>query len=81
LQGDRFTTLDSVYFLPLDISLAGQKIKFRPVTFGTSPEASPVYDAVFRPMFTGPQVVESYVNEAGEEYVNESGTPYYKAIN
>jgi len=49
LLGDRFVQLDSVYFLPLDASLAGRTIKFRPVTFGTPPESNTIYSAVFEP--------------------------------
>lgn len=79
-QGDRFVQLDSVYFLPLDISLSGRVIKFRPVTFGTPPESNAVYAVTFLPQFTGPQVVEAYVNESGDPYVNESGSTYLKVI-
>src|SRR5690606_15783227 len=46
-QGDRFVLLNAFYFLPLDISLAGRTIKFRPVTFGTIPESNATYDVVF----------------------------------
>ena len=56
-QGDRFVELSSVYFLPLDASLAGRTILFRPVTFGTPPESNAVYAVTFLPQFTGPQVV------------------------
>lgn len=47
--GARFVQLDSVYFLPLDMSLAGQTILFRPVTFGTAPESNATYSIVFEP--------------------------------
>jgi hypothetical protein len=79
-SGDRFVMLTDVYFLPLDISLAGRTIKFRPVTFGTAPENNASYDVVFLPQFTGPQVLEAYVNESGDPYVNESGLTYYRII-
>ncbi|KAF1706297.1 phage tail baseplate protein [Pseudoxanthomonas sacheonensis] len=81
LQGDRFVQLENVYFLPLDINLAGRSIKFRPVTFGTSPDNNAVYEVTFSPLFTGPQIVEAYVNESGDQYVNESGSTYYRIIN
>lgn len=55
-QGDRFVHLGNIYFLPLDISLSGRTIKFRPVTFGTIPENNATYDVVFSPLFTGPEV-------------------------
>lgn len=76
--GDRFTTLSSVYFVPLDISLAGREILFRPVTFNTAPDSNAIYPVTFLPQFTGPQVIEAYVNDAGDPYLNESGTPYYR---
>lgn len=79
-QGDRFVHLGNVYFLPIDIQLSGRTIKFRPVTFGTIPENNAVYDVVFSPLFTGPQVIEAYVNDTGDPYVNESGAPYYRII-
>lgn len=81
LQGDRFVNLDSVYFLPMDIALSGRAIYFRPVTFGTPPESNAVYTVTFLPQFTGPQVVEAYVNESGEEYANESGSTYLRITN
>jgi putative tail protein len=81
VKGDRFVELSSVYFLPLDISLAGRVIKFRPVTFGTPPESNAVYSVTFNPLFTGPQVVEAYVNDDGETYFNETGATYYRIIN
>lgn len=76
--GDRFTTLSSVYFVPLDISLAGRVLLFRPVTFGTAPDSNAIYPVTFSPQFTGPQVIEAYVNDVGDPYLNESGTPYYR---
>lgn len=78
--GDRFVLLTDVYFLPLDITLAGQQILFRPVTFGTAPESNAIYEVTFLPQFTGPQVVEAYVNDVGEEYTNESGSTYYRIV-
>lgn len=81
VQGDRFVQLDNIYFLPIDISLAGRTITFRPVTNGTVPENNASYDVVFLPQFTGPQIVEVYVNESGETYTNESGETYYRVTN
>lgn len=78
--GDRFVLLTDVYFLPLDITLAGQQILFRPVTFGTAPDSNAIYPVTFLPQFTGPQVVEAYVNDVGEEYTNESGSTYYRIV-
>lgn len=47
--GDLFTMLDAVYFLPLDKSLAGTTILFRPVSKGTSVDANPVISFVYNP--------------------------------
>lgn len=75
LAGDRFVQLENVYFLPLDISLAGKTIKFRPVTFGTIPENNATYDVVFLPQFTGPQIV-SNLTVSGIS-ITVSGQPIY----
>lgn len=76
--GDRFVQLEDVYFLPLDITLAGRTLLFRPVTFGTIPDNNAIYSVVFNPLFTGPQVIEAYVNESDEIYVNENGSTYFR---
>lgn len=76
--GDRFVQLEDVYFLPLDITLAGRTLHFRPVTFGTLPENNATYSAVFSPLFTGPQVIDPYVNQSNEIYVNEIGSTYFR---
>jgi len=78
--GDRFTTLSSVYFVPLDISLAGRVLLFRPVTFNTAPDSNASYAVTFLPQFTGPQVIEAYVNDVGDTYTNESGSTYFRVI-
>lgn len=58
--GDGFVLLDgSVYFLPLDISLSGKELIFRPVSRGTVPANNVTYTVTFNPLFTGPQVVET----------------------
>lgn len=80
LQGDRFVALSAVYFLPLDISLAGKPLLFRPVTFGTVPENNATYSAVFQPQFTGPQVIQTYVDADGNPYVDADGNYYSKAV-
>ena len=57
--GDSFVLLDgSIYFLPLDIALAGRELIFRPVSRGTVTTNNPTYTVTFSPQFTGPQVVE-----------------------
>lgn len=76
--GDRFVQLEDVYFLPLDITLAGRTLLFRPVTFGTIPDSNAIYSVVFNPLFTGPQLIEAYVNESDEIYVNEAGSTYFR---
>lgn len=56
---DSFVLLDgSIYFLPLDIALAGRELIFRPVSRGTVTTNNPTYTVTFSPLFTGPQVVE-----------------------
>lgn len=75
VQGDRFVELSSVYFLPLDISLAGRVIKFRPVTFGTPPERNAVYSVTFHPLFTGPQI--STPLTVGGENLTVDGAPIF----
>ena len=74
-QGDRFVELDNVYFLPLDISLSGRVIKFRPVTFGTPPESNAVYAVTFRPLFSGPQVSSPLT--VGGENITVDGAPIF----
>jgi hypothetical protein len=78
--GDRFVEIENVYFLPLDINLAGRVIKFRPVTFGTAPDNNAVYSVTFSPLFTGPQIVEAYTDDDGNAYTNDSGSPYYAEL-
>jgi hypothetical protein len=72
-QGDRFVELENVYFLPLDISLSGRKIKFRPVTFGTPPDSNAAYEVTFNPLFTGPQIASPLT--VGGESITVGGTP------
>lgn len=77
-SGDPFVLLDAaVAFVPLDIGLAGKTLIFRPVSRGTAPANNATYSIVFNPQFTGPQVVEAYVDDLGATYVDENGYPYY----
>lgn len=74
-DGDSFLLLDnSIVFLPLDISLAGKTLIFRAVTRGTARENNATISVVFLPQFTGPEEVEFYETEAGENYETEDGT-------
>lgn len=78
---DSFVLLDgSVYFLPLDISLAGKELIFRPVTRGTVPANNVTYTVTFNPLFTGPQVVEEYTDDAGNVYTDDAGNIYYYEV-
>jgi len=47
--GQQFTMLDSVYFLPIDISFAGKTIAFRAVGFGETADDQPVVTITYNP--------------------------------
>lgn len=73
-QGDAFVLLDGkLLFLPLDISLAGRTLYFRPVSLGTVAANNAVYQVVFRPLFTSAAVIDFYETELGEVITTESG--------
>lgn len=77
VPNDSFVLLEqSVIFLPLDISLAGHTLIFRPVSRGTIPENNATYEVVFSPIFTS-VVVDAYADENGEHYADEDGNIYY----
>lgn len=81
VAGDQFMLLDAaVYFLPLDISLSGQVLIFRPVTLGTAPENNATYDVLYSPQLTAPPTVEAYTDGDGDAYTNDASVPYYKVI-
>jgi hypothetical protein len=48
-NGERFTMLDSVYFLPIDLRFGGGTIKLRGVTLGTTAESATVVTIVYLP--------------------------------
>lgn len=73
---DPFVMLSSVYFLPLDISLAGQTLIFKFVSYGTSADDADEYPFVFNPLFTS-IVVSAFRDENGEAYADENGAIYY----
>lgn len=78
--GDSFILLDSaVQLLPLDISLAGRTLIFRPVSIGTVPANNDTYSVVFMPKFTSAFTADPYVDELGSVYVDENGSPYYSS--
>lgn len=76
-EGDPFVMVASSKFVPLDISLAGQTLYFKFVSFGTSADDTTAIPFVFNPMFFGASTVEPYTDESGESYVDESGEIYY----
>ena len=80
-SGDPFTVLDSsILFLPIDISLAGRDLIFRPVTRGTVPANNETYTVHFDPKFTGAAVYDAYVDDAGNAYVDDTGATYYTEV-
>lgn len=73
-KNDSFVILDeSLYFVPLDVSLAGRTIIFRPVSIGTVPANNATYSVVFRPQFTSTPVIDFYETELGEVITTETG--------
>lgn len=74
--GDRFVMLDGATFIPLDVSLAGQTLWFRPVSLGTAAANNAVYKVVFLPMFTSGGTVDFYTDDLGNVYTDQSGTYY-----
>jgi hypothetical protein len=72
--GDPFVMLSSVYFLPLDISLAGQTLIFKFVSYGTSADDADEYPFVFNPLFTS--VTVSPITVSGEN-ITVGGQPIY----
>jgi hypothetical protein len=81
LAGEKFVLLDgAVAFVPLDISLAGQTLLFRPVSLGTVAENNETHSVVFNPQFTNAATIEAYTNALGESYTNAAGITYYRAI-
>lgn len=76
--GESFVLLDSgVHFLPLDMSLAGKTLIFRPVSIGTAAANNATFEAIFTPQFTT-VVIDRYVNDVGAYYFNDAGSTYYK---
>lgn len=75
-DGDPFVMLSSVYFLPLDISLAGSILYFKFVSFGTSPDYAEEIPFVFRPQFTS-VVIEPYTDDADNIYTDDANNTYY----
>lgn len=73
-SGDRFVMLDTVQFLPLDISLSGRTLYFKAVSFGTSIDAATAVPFVFTPLFTS--VTISPITVSGEQ-VTVDGQPIY----
>jgi hypothetical protein len=71
--GDRFVLLDHLNFIPLDASLAGKTIYFRPVSLGTVAANNDAYPVVFRPLFTSVSTTFRFT-EADEQRLTEDGT-------
>lgn len=71
--GDRFVMLDNVVFLPLDASLIGLTLTFRPVSIGTAAANNATYDVLFNPLFTGPAVIDFEATDTGEQIVTNTG--------
>jgi hypothetical protein len=71
--GDRFVLLDHLNFIPLDVSLAGKTLYFRPVTLGTVAANNAIYPVVFRPLFTSAPTIDFLETELGEVITTETG--------
>lgn len=75
-DGDPFVMLSSVYFLPLDISLAGQVLYFKFVSYGTSSDEAEEIPFLFNPIFTT-VTIEPYTDDSGNIYTDDSDNIYY----
>lgn len=75
-DGDPFVMLSSVYFLPLDISLAGQVLYFKFVSFGTSSDEAEEIPFLFNPIFTS-ITIEPYTDDSGNIYTDDADNIYY----
>lgn len=49
--GDQFTLLDSVYFVPIDITFAGRKLYLRAIGFGESAADAAIISLIYKPSF------------------------------
>jgi hypothetical protein len=50
--GEQFTMLDSAYFLPIDLALAGKTIYLRGVGFGETAESAAIISIIYNPDMT-----------------------------
>lgn len=73
---DPFVMLSSVYFLPLDISLAGKVLYFKFVSFGTSADNTEEIPFLFNPIFTS-IVIEPYTDDSENIYTDNADNVYY----
>jgi hypothetical protein len=64
--GDTFVLLDHLNFVPLDVSLAGKTLYFRPVSLGTVPANNDSYAVVFQPMFTSAPAIDFLETTGGD---------------
>ena len=77
--GDRFVLLDgAVFFLKLDVSLAGQTLYFRPVSLGTVAANNVAYPVVFSPQFTTGASIDFYTDASGNRYTDAASAFYYE---
>lgn len=74
--GARFVMLNNVLFLPLDASLIGKTLIFRPVSIGTPAANNATYAVQFLPKFTGPDTIVFYTDDTGEQYTTDTGAFY-----
>lgn len=47
--GDRFTMLDSVYFLPVDLMYSGKELQLRAITLGGTVDEATIVSIIYRP--------------------------------
>ena len=77
--GASFVLLDNtIRFIPIDAVHIGKTLLFRPVSFGTAPENSPIVPFVFQPVLSGAPVMENYTDDLGAAYTDDAGQPYFK---
>jgi hypothetical protein len=72
--GDRFVLLDGTpTFVPLDVSLAGTTLYFRPVSLGTVAANNAAYPVLFQPQFTSVSAADFVQDEVGAVITAENG--------
>jgi hypothetical protein len=77
IEGNPFVMAASAKLVPLDLSLAGQTLYFKFVSFGTSADDTEAIEFVFSPLFFGAPTIEPYTDDADNIYTDEADNVYY----